>query len=248
MNFPDGGNWQTNDGENHNIYSSREIKQSFSSHFREYEGHCLWVAHLERMNEGASVMYYSGHGTGGSGISAQPYQFEHSNYPDEIWADAWRGYKYDLWQTARYNGRVWYNSHGDMVYDIVHYDYVDELTDNLRSMAVFYMSCTTADAFGPMVYLDKGAVCFYGNAGSGLCPEADLQDDEFFHDLLVEGEPIGQAFSHQVWLHFRDFTTSDPTSMYGGSSMDVTTVQCIYGDPNLIVYSPEWTMPTPVDA
>lgn len=251
MNFPDGGQWTTNDGVTHYVYSSRELKKSFGSHFRKYEGHCLWEAHLKRMNDGASVFYYSGHGTGGSGISAQYIQTEHCSYPDQIWWDAWRGYKYDNWKTARYNGRVWYNAEPPMLYDIIHFDYVDELLENLRSNAVFYMSCSTGDGFGPMVYLDHGAVMWYGNAGSGLCPEADLQDDEFFKDALIYGEPVGQAYSKQVWLHYRDFTTKDPTSMYGVSSVggySITTVQCIYGDPNLILYSPEWTSPVPIDA
>jgi hypothetical protein len=110
------------------------------------------------------------------------------------------------------------------------------------------MSCTTFDGDGPMVYLDHGAICAYGNAGTGLCPEADLQDDLFFRDVMINGEAIGPAFSHQVWLHYRDFTTGDETSMYGSSSMQVTTIQCIYGDPNLIIYSPEWQSPVPVDA
>ena len=197
-------------------------------------------------------MYYSGHGTGGSGVSAQPYKSIHANYPDQIWWDAWRGYDYDFWDMPRLNGMIWYNAEPDMLYDIIHYEYVDQLSDNYHSNAIFYMSCSTADAWGPLVYLDHGAVCYYGNAGSGLCPEADLQDDQFFRDTLIHGEPIGQAYSHQVWLHFRDFTTKDPTSMYGPSSMyggdGITTVQCIYGDPNLIIYSPEWTSPVPVDA
>ncbi len=252
MNFPDGGQWTTNDGESHNVYSSRLLKQVFGSHFREFEGHCLWDAHLKRMNDGASLMYYSGHGTGGSGISAQYVQTEHCNYPEQIWWDAWRGYAgFDNWKMARSNGRSWYNAEPPSLYDIIHYDYVDELTENLRSCAVFYMSCTTGDAFGPMVYLDHGAVVWYGNAGSGLCPEADLQDDEFFQDILLDGEMIGPAYSKQVWLHYRDFTTSDPTSMYGVSSVQgysITTVQVIYGDPNLIMYSPEWSSPLPIDA
>ncbi|MEM4258679.1 MAG: hypothetical protein QXL17_05950 [Candidatus Thermoplasmatota archaeon] len=248
MNYPDGGTWKCNDKKSYSVFSSREVKRTFSSHFRKYEGHCLWEAHLERMNNGASIMYYSGHGTGGSGISAQYIQTEHCNYPDQIWWDAWRGYSYDTWKTARFNGMVWYNAEPPQLYDIIHYDYVDQLTGNLRSQAVFYMSCTTGDAHGPMVYLDHGAVVWYGNADSGLCPEADLQDDEFFKDALIYGEPIGKAYSKQVWLHFRDFTTGDPTSMYGSSSMQVSTIQVIYGDPNLIIYSPSWTSPVPVNA
>jgi hypothetical protein len=248
MNFPDGGQWTLNDGSRPSAYSSRTIKQSFSSHDRIYDGHCLWEAHLQRLNEGASIMYYSGHGTGGSGISAQPLQQQYSEYPDDIWYDAWRGYSFDSMKTPRSGGFTWYNAEPPQLYDIIHYKWVDQLTENLMSDAVFYMSCSTAEGFAPLVYLDHGAVCWYGNAGSGLCPEADLQDDEFFIDALVDGEAIGPAYTHQVWLHFRDFTTKDPTSMYGSSSMQVTTVQCIYGDPALIVYSPEWSSPVPIDA
>jgi hypothetical protein len=248
MNYPDGGSWKTNDGKTNPSYSSRDVKNSFSSHLRTYEGHCLWVAHLQRMNEGASVMYYSGHGTGGSGISGQYVQTENCNYPDQIWWDSWRGYMFDNWKTSRDNGQVWYNAEPPTLYDIIHYKWVDQLMGNLHSQADFYMSCTSADGDMPMVYLDHGAICMYGNAGTGLCPEADLQDDMFFRDVMIKGEPIGPAFSKQVWLHYRDFTTGDPTSMYGSSSMQVTTIQCIYGDPNLIVYSPEWQSPVPIDA
>jgi hypothetical protein len=251
VNFPDGDLWTTNDGVSHSVFSSRELKRTFGSHFRTYDGHCLWDAHLKRMNDGASVMYYSGHGTGGSGISAIYYQTEHCNYPEQIWWDSWRAYSYDNWKTSRYNGRVWLNAEPPNLYDFVHYDYVDELTENLRSNAIFYMSCSTGDSFGPMVYLDHGAVMWYGNAGSGLCPEADLQDDEFFKDALINGESVGKAYSKQIWLHIRDFTTEDPTAMYGSSTMaygGITTVQVIYGDPELIIYSPDWTRPVPVDA
>jgi hypothetical protein len=248
MNFPDGGTWKTNDGKTTASFSSRDIKNSFSSHLRTYEGHCLWVAHLQRMNEGASVMYYSGHGTGGSGISGQYVQTEDCNYPDQIWWDAWRGYMYDNWKTSRDGGFTWYNAEPPNLYDLIQYKWVDQLTENLHSQASFYMSCTSADGDMPMIYLDHGAVCLYGNAGTGLCPEADLQDDLFFRDVMINGMAIGPAYSKQVWLHFRDFTTSDNTSMYGTSSMQVTTIQCIYGDPGLIVYSPEWQAPVPIDA
>lgn len=252
MNWPDGGTWRTNDGEMHQVYSTRVIKQAFMSHNRIYDGHCLWDAHLERMNDGASVFYYSGHGTGGSGISSQYIQTSYSNYPDQVWFDAWRGYMYDNWKMPRDNGQRWYNPEPPNLYDIIHYKWVDQLLENLKSNAVFYMSCSTAQQFGPTVYLDHGALLWYGNAGSGLCPEADLQDDEFFKDAMIYGEPIGAAYSKQVWLHFRDFTTKDPTSMYGSSSLygteGITTIQCIYGDPNLILYSPEWSMPAAIES
>ncbi len=252
MNWPDGGSWKTNDGETHQVYSTRDIKQAFMSHDRIYDGHCLWDAHLERMNDGASVFYYSGHGTGGSGMSSQFIQTPYSNYPDQVWFDAWRAYMYDNWKTPRDNGQRWYNPEPPNLYDIIHYKWVDQLMENLKSNAIFYMSCSTAQQFAPTVYLDHGALLWYGNAGSGLCPEADLQDDEFFTDAMIYGEPIGVAYSKQVWLHFRDFTTKDPTSMYGPSSLyggeGITTIQCIYGDPNIILYSPEWSMPAAVDS
>ena len=111
------------------------------------------------------------------------------------------------------------------------------------------MSCTTGDGDGPMVYLDHGALFWYGNANTGLCPEADIGDDEVFIETLINGESIGVAWSHQVWLHYRDFTTGDNTSMYGPASMyPIASIQVIYGDPSLVVYSPEWQAPVPVDA
>jgi hypothetical protein len=248
MNFPDGGAWKCNDGKMYKAYSSREVKNAFSSHLRTYDGHCTWVAHLQRMNDGASVFYYSGHGTGGSGISGQYIQTDNCNWPDQIWWDAWRGYADDNWKMPRNNGMIWYNPEPPQLYDLIHYKWVDQLTGNLRSNAIFYMSCTTADGDCPMVYLDHGALCWYGNAGTGLCPEADLGDDNFFNDVLINGVSIGVAFSHQVWLHYRDYTTLDNTSMYGSSSMQVTTIQTIFGDPSLVIFSPEWTSPVPIDA
>ncbi len=248
MNYPDGGTWKTNDGKTSKVYAARTVKEAFSSHLRTYIGHCFWVAHLQQINDGASVMYYSGHGTGGSGISGQYQQTANCNWPDQIWWDAWRGYADDNWKTSRDNGQVWYNPEPPQLYDVIHYKWVDQLMGNLRSDAIFYMSCTTADGDCPMVYLDHGALCWYGNGGTGLCPEADLADDLFFQDVMIHGVSIGVAFSHQVWLHYRDFTTSDNTSMYGSSSMQVTTIQNIYGDPALVIYSPEWTSPVPVDA
>jgi hypothetical protein len=203
------------------------------------------------MNDGASVYYYSGHGTGGSGMSEMYEQSEHSNYPDQVWWDAWRGYMYDSWRTARevISGNVWFNPEPPNLYDIIHYKWVDQNYQNLKSNAVFYMSCTTGDGDGPMVFLEHGAVMWYGNANTGLCPEADIGDDEVFKLTLIDGESVGVAWSKQVWLHYRDFTTGDNTSMYGPSSMyPINSIQVIYGDPSLIIYSPEWQAPTPIDA
>ncbi|PNX53776.1 MAG: hypothetical protein BV458_02860 [Thermoplasmata archaeon M9B2D] len=247
MNFPDGDSWTYNNGQTELTYSSRTVKQCFSSHFRTFDGHCLWDAHLQAMNNGVSAFYYTGHGTGGSGISAQYYQTEHCNYPEQIWWDAWRGYSgFDNWRIVRNNGKSWYNPEPPSLYDIIQYDHVDRLLGNLKSCAVFYQSCSTADGYGPMVYLDHGAVLWYGNAGSGLCPEADLMDDRFFESTMVHGETVGQAYSKEVWLHYRDFTTLDPVSIYGSSTRRITTLQCIYGDPTLVVFSPEWISPVPI--
>ncbi|KAA0000292.1 MAG: hypothetical protein FE047_01740 [Thermoplasmata archaeon] len=257
MNFPDGGTWRTNDGKSYQVYSSRTLKQAFSSHGRFYEGHCIWDNLLKRYNEGVSISYYSGHGTGGSGISAQyknvAEQFplaevRHEHLKDFDWWDAWRGYMYDDKQTktARWGGFCWYNAKEPNLYDIIHFKWVDQLLENLHSEVELWMSCTTAAHFGPMIYLEHGAVLYYGNAGTGLCPQEDLLDDWWIWDFVVKGEPIGQAFSKYVWLHQRDYTTDDPTAMYGSSSMSVTNVQCIFGDPTLILYSPEWVEPEPV--
>jgi hypothetical protein len=250
MNFPDGGTWRTNDGNNHNVYSSRLLKKIFMSHGRCFDGHCLWDAHLERMNNGASLMYYSGHGIGGSGISAQFNQTDYCNYPDQIWPDAWRGYMFDNWKTARDNGRRWYNPEPPNLYDFIHYKWHDQLFKNLKSNAIFYNTQSTGQHFGPMIYLDHGAVIWYGNAGGGLCPQSNLLDDCMFEDSLINGLSIGEAYSKYAWLHQRDFTTGDINSMYGPSTLyaedGITTVHCIYGDPNLVIYSPEWISPEPI--
>ena len=257
MNFAEGDSWTTNDGTSSTVYTSREIKKIFMSHGRIYDGHCLWDAHLERMNDGAGVFYYTGHGTGGSGMSAQYLQTTNCNYPEVEWYDAWRGYMFDNWRTARDNGRRWYNPEPANLYDIVHYKWIDQLFENLRSNAVFYNSCSTAQQFGPTVYLDHGAVLWYGNAGSGLETESDFMDCCFFEDAMINGLTVGEAYSKYVWLHYRDFTIPEDApnfedSMYGTSSLygdtGITTVQCIYGDPELIIYSPEWTSPTPIDS
>jgi len=252
MNYPDGGQWRTNDGVSHQVYSSRILKKVFMSHGRTYEGHALWDAHIERINDGVSVFYYSGHGTGGSGMSSQYMQTDYCNYPEEVWYDSWRGYMFDTWKTPRDNGRRWYNPEPPNLYDIIHYKWIDQKLENIKSAVVFYMSCSTGQQFAAKVYLDHGASLWYGNAGSGLCPQADLLDDWMFEDCMLNGLPIGESYSKYIWLHQRDFTTSDPTAMYGSSSLygdtGITTIPVIYGDPNMIIYSPEWSEPTAIDS
>ncbi|MBC7129000.1 MAG: PPC domain-containing protein [Thermoplasmatales archaeon] len=257
MNFPDGNTWRTNDGKSYSVFSSRELKKSFSSHGRFYEGHCLWENLLERYNTGASVCYYSGHGTGGSGISAQPRNWaedfplaepRYEHLKDFTWWDGWRGYMYDDTQTKdpRWGGFTWYNPKEPNLYDIIHFKWVDQLFQNLHSEIDLWMSCTTGQHFGPDIYLEHGAALWYGNAGTGLCPQEDLLDDWWIHDFMVEGKPIGEALSTYIYLHQRDYTTGDDFAMYGSSSLQVTNVQVIFGDPTLICYSPEWVEPTPV--
>ncbi len=257
MNFPDGWQWNTNDGERHTVLSSREIKKSFSSHGRFYEGHVIWDNILERYNTGASISYYSGHGTGGSGISAmyenieEQFPFVETKYESSktrTWWDAWRGYMYDDTQTKspRWGGFTWYNAVEPNLYDFIHFKWADELFENLHSIMDLWMSCTTQAHLGPNVYLSHGAALCFGNAGTGLCPQADLLDDSWLRDMCIYGDSIGESFSRYVWLHQRDYTTLDPTTLYGTSSMQVTNMQVIFGDPTLVLYSPEWIEPSPI--
>jgi hypothetical protein len=259
MNFPDGRQWTTNDGERYNVYSSRELKQSFSSHGRFFEGHCIYDNLLERYNEGASLCYYSGHGTGGSGISAQYYNINdqfpyvhltHENLMNFNFWDGWRGYMYDNEQlrTPRWGGWTWYNAKEPNLYDFVHFKWFDEQLENVHSLWDLWMSCTTQAHWGPQVYLTHGAALCWGNAGTGLCPQADLLDDWWMRDVCERGASIGEAVSEYIWLMQRDYTTKDPTAMYGGSSLAVTNMQVIFGDPTMTLYSPEWTEPIPISA
>jgi hypothetical protein len=264
MNFPDGWQWTTNDGERTSVYSTRTLKEAFSSHGRFFEGHVQWDGWLDRINEGAAINYYSGHGTGGSGISAQysnvaeafpDAELRHEHLHDFDWWDGWRGYMYDDVQTKtpRWGGFTWYNAAEPNLYDIIHYKWVDQQLDNLHSEIELWMSCTTGQHFGPEIYLEHGSVLWYGNAGTGLCPQEDLLDDKWIEDMMVNGLSIGEAFSKYAWLHQRDFTAKNvdnakyEAAMYGSSSLTVTNVQVIFGDPTLTCYSPEWIEPIPVN-
>jgi hypothetical protein len=97
--------------------------------------------------------------------------------------------------------------------------------------------------------LDHGAVIWFGNAGSGSIIQEDLKNEFFFEDAMINGKCVGEAYSKYIWLFHRDFTTGNEMSMYGPSSIrDISTIHCIYGDPNLILYSPEWSSPKPIDS
>ena len=263
MNFPDGWLWTTNDGVQHTVYSTREVKESFSSHGRFYEGHTTFEGWLTRMNEGVSMNYYSGHGTGGSGVSFQYKNIAeqnpiaeptHESLHDFNWWDGWRGYMYDDTQTKdpRWGGFTWYNPKEPNLYDIVHYKWIDFYLQNVHSEIETWMSCTTGQNMGPEIYLEHGSALWFGNAGTGLCPEEDQLDDMWIKEMTRNGTSIGQAFSKYAWLHQRDFSAKNvdmakyEMALYGSSSMQVTNVQVLYGDPTLTLCSPEWVEPTPV--
>ena len=154
--------------------------------------------------------------------------------------------------TARDGGFTWYNAKEPNLYDIIHFKWVDQLFQNLHSEIDLWMSCTTGQNFGPEIYLEHGSALWYGNAGTGLCPQEDLLDDQWIGAMMTEGLSIGDAFSTYAWLHQRDFTAKQEDSsiynmaLYGTSSLDITNVQVIYGDPTITCYSPEWIEPIPI--
>ena len=250
-----------NDGNEYYTDSTNSEKNSFSSYGRFYEGHCIWDNYLERMNAGAVISYYSGHGTGGSGISAQykniaeqfpmaEPQYEH--FYDFDWWDSWRGCSgYDNRQTktARWGGESSYNAEEPNLYDIIHFKWVDEAFENLHSELEFWSSCTTGGHFGPIVYLSHGSATWHGNAGSPYGVHDDLYNTWIFHDVCVLGESIGEAESKYVWLIDRDFTTCDPTTLYGRSTLfqgGLQNIHVLYGDPTMTCYNPTWTEPIPL--
>ena len=115
------------------------------------------------------------------------------------------------------------------------------------------MSCTTGQHFGPEIYLEHGSALWYGNAGTGLCPQEDLLDDMWIKDMMVNGTSVGQALckislvcTSVILLLKMSISDKYNMALYGSSTMQVTNVQVIFGDPTLTVYSPEWTEPIPV--
>ena len=268
MNHWENFQWKTNNGQQWTNEFTRKVKEYFSSNNRIYIGHTLWTNLLEQYNNGASVIYHSSHGTGGSGICcmyenvAQQFplaHLTHENLHDFTWWDGWRAYYYDdtLTKSPRENGRVWFNSEEPNLYDIVHFKWCDQLFTNLHSQMTLWQSCTTAHNFGPEIYLEHGAALFYGNSNTGRSPQTDMQDSWWFEDFMVRGLSIGEAHSKLLWLFDRDYTTCDPTSLYGFSSIDEAdqlgdglgqvNTWLIFGDPTLQVYNPLWTEPIPED-
>jgi len=252
-----------NDGNNYYTDATNHNKNSFSSHGRFYEGHCIWDNLLERYNKGTSLNYYSGHGTGGSGISSMfkniAEQFPqatptHENLYDFEWWDSWAGYSgYDDLQTKTIRDRDMsiYNAEEPSLYDIIHFKWVDQLFENLRSEIDIWTSCTTASHFGPIVYLTHGSVIYAGCTGKGYVLVDDLYKSWILRDLLIKGYTIGEAFSKNKWIVERDYTTLDPTTLYGEGTFfadGITSMNVIFGDPTLQIYNPIWIEPTPIES
>ena len=250
-----------NDGNQYYTDGTRNDKNSFFSHGRFYEGHCIWDNLLERYNTGVSLGFYSGHGTGGSGISSQykniAEQFpsanpRHENLYDFEWWDSWAGYAgYDdsKTKTIRDRGMSIYNGEEPSLYDIIHFKWVDQLFENLHSEIEIWSSCTTASHFGPIVYLSHGSTIYAGCLGSGYTLVDDLYKSWILRDVLIKGFTIGEAFSKNNWLVNRDYTTGDPTTMYGIGTFfadGIHSVNTIFGDPTIQCYNPTWIEPVPI--
>jgi hypothetical protein len=258
MHFCDPYPWTTNDGQTHQSVLTREMKESGFSQNRFYEGHSIWENLLERYNKGVSFMYQDSHGSGGSALATM-YKNIEDQFPqaepryeylkDFDWWDGWRGYNYDDQQTKtpRNVGSTFFNGQEPNLYDPIHFKYCDQLFENLHSQFNLWMSCTTGEHFGPMIFLEHGASLWYGNCGTGSNPQCELLDYWTFEGMLENGLSIGESLSKNIWLLQRDYTTGDPTAMYGVSSQGRTNVHVIYGDPTLKIYSPNWIEPVPVE-
>jgi hypothetical protein len=259
MNFRNGHTWKCNDGNNYPDFITQIIKQMGFSHDRTYIGHTLWSNLLEQYNTGCALLWHCSHGTGGSGICCMFENVEeqfplaevtHEHLKDFTWWDSWRGFLYDNLRTptSRIEGLVWFNSEEPNLYDLVHFKWCDQLFENLHSQFNCWMSCTTGSNFGPDIYLEHGAAMWYGNGNTGLSPQEEVLDQWIIEDMLNEGINIGEATANYIWLHQRDYTTQDPTTIYGTSSLQICSEQMIMGDPTMVVYSPEWIEPVPIIA
>jgi hypothetical protein len=252
-----------NDGVRYTTYAPKDNKHAFSSYGRFYEGHCMWKNLLERYNTGALISLYSGHGTGGSGISSQyeniAEQFPaadtyHDQLHDFEWWDSWAGYAgYDDRQTRTVRDQEShsiYNAEEPSLYDIIHFKWVDQQFENLHSEIEIWSSCTTTSHFGPWVYLQHGTVLYAGCLGSGYTLVDDLYKTWIMRDILIKGYTVGEAFSLSHWIVNRDFTTGDPSSVYGEASFfadGISSNNVIFGDPTLQAYQPTWEEPVPIE-
>ncbi|UCB59136.1 MAG: hypothetical protein JSV67_02215 [Thermoplasmatales archaeon] len=252
-----------NDGISYLVDAPIFNKNSYSSWGRFYEGHTLWENLLERYNTGSSLNFYSGHGTGGSGISAQyknmAEQFPlgtttHESLYDFEWWDSWAGYSgYDNSKTITVRDRdnSLYNSEEPGLYNFIHFKWVDQLFENLHSEIDIWSSCTTAAHFGPIVYLSHGTVVYAGCTGSGYTLVDDFYKSLILRDFLIKGWTLGEAFSLNNWIVNRDYTTLDPTSIYGEGTFfadGIHSVNVIFGDPTIQCYNPTWIEPVPISS
>lgn len=255
-----------NDGVDYDVNGPRDNKHAFSTYGRFYEGHCMWDNLLDRYNSGVSFSFYSGHGTGGSGVSSMyknvKEQFplatlRHESLYDFDWWDSWAGYSvYDNEKTLTVrdiqakSSRSIYNSEEPSLYDIIHFKWVDQLFENLHSEIELWSSCTTAAHFGPIVYLSHGSTIYAGCTGSGYTLVDDFYKSLIIRDFCIKGMTIGEAFSQNNWLVNRDYTTLDPTTIYGEGTFfaeGIHSVNVIFGDPTIQLYNPTWNEPTPVN-
>jgi hypothetical protein len=255
-----------NDGVDYDVNGPRDNKHAFSTYGRFYEGHCMWDNLLERYNSGVSFSFYSGHGTGGSGVSSMyknvKEQFplatlRHESLYDFDWWDSWAGYSvYDNEKTLTVrdiqakSSRSIYNSEEPSLYDIIHFKWVDQLFENLHSEIELWSSCTTAAHFGPIVYLSHGSIIYAGCTGSGYTLVDDFYKSLIIRDFCIKGMSIGEAFSQNNWVVNRDYTTLDPTTIYGEGTFfaeGIHSVNVIFGDPTIQLYNPTWNEPTPVN-
>jgi hypothetical protein len=165
------------------------------------------------------------------------------------WWDGWRGYLFDNPQTPtpRNGGLVWFNAQEPNLYDIIHFKWCDQLFENLHSNFVIWQSCSTGEQFGPIIYLEHGAALVTANAGSGRSPQSEIQDQWTMQDMLIDGKGIGESMAEEYWLMDADYTTCDPTTLYGAShTSGLTNCRVVYGDPTMTCFSPEWIEPTPI--
>jgi len=264
MNFRDGHTWECNDGVDYEDYICQILKECGSLYDRSFEGHTLWRNLLDAYNNGVGFLYHCSHGTGGSGICCMYENIEeqfplaeinHEHLRDFNWWDGWRGYYYDNSQTRtpRWGGLTWFNAQEPNLYDIVHFKWCDEQFENLHSQINIWQSCTTGKHFGPIIYLEHGAALAYGNGNTGRSPQKEVSDQWVFQDMFLRGYSVGQAFASKLWLFEADYTTLDPTTIYGDSTLDgaagpLANIDMIYGDPTLQLYNPDWIEPVPVSS
>lgn len=250
-----------NNGVKYTTYAPRDNKNSFKSFDRFYEGHCIFDNLLARLNEGALISIYSGHGTGGSGMSSMyknvaeqfpQNELYHEQLKDFDWWDSWAGYSgYDerMTKTIRDQAMSIYNAEEPSLYDIIHFKWIDQQFENLHSEVDIWSSCTTTSHFGPIVYLSHGTTAYAGCLGSGYVLVDDLYKSWVLRDMLIKGYTIGEAFSLNHWIVNRDFTTNDPSSVYGAASFfadGISSNNAILGVPTLQLYNPTWEEPVPI--